>query len=92
MTNPTNHALAVAERCIVEGEERVAQQIARIQRLSRMGYGTAEAEMFLQALETSLTVLYRLRQLFLDEQRHIWRGQGWGGTTNTEEKGPDLRR
>jgi hypothetical protein len=91
MTHRTNHALAVAECCIVAGEQRVAQQIARIQRLSSIGYGTAEAELFLEALETSLTVLYSLRQLFLDEQRHIWRGQGWGGTINTEEKGPDLR-
>lgn len=62
MTNPNDH-LALAERHVREGEQRVAQQIARIEQLAADGHDTTGAEKFLETLMQSLALMRQHLQL-----------------------------
>jgi hypothetical protein len=58
--------LAQADQYIVEGETRVAEQIALIERMTEQGQDTALAEEFLRNLEQTLEQFRNHRQLILD--------------------------
>ncbi|MBO1909737.1 hypothetical protein J4G37_33700 [Microvirga sp. 3-52] len=58
--------LAKADRHIAEGERRVAEQIALIERMIGSGQSTALAEEFLQTLEETLKQWRSHRKLILE--------------------------
>jgi hypothetical protein len=58
--------LAQADRHIAEGETRVAEQIALIERMAKQGQDITLAEEFLRNLEQSLEQFRNHRQLILD--------------------------
>ncbi len=60
--------LALSERHIAEGEQRVAEQIALIEQLARDGHDTTDAQALLETLQQSLALMYDHRQQILDEQ------------------------
>ncbi len=68
MRNRTDDHLALAERHIIEGEQRVAQQHARIKELAAAGHDTSAAETFLKTLLDTLDLMYTHRQQILDEK------------------------
>ncbi len=58
--------LAKANRDIAEGERRVAEQIILIQRMTKRGQDTTQAERLLQNFEEALEQWRIHRQLILD--------------------------
>jgi len=58
--------LAQADQYIAEGEMRVAEQKALIERMTEQGQDTALAEEFLRNLEQTLEQFRNHRQLILD--------------------------
>jgi hypothetical protein len=58
--------LAQADQYIAQGETRVAEQIALIERMTEQGQDTALAEEFLRNLEQTLEQFRSHRQLILD--------------------------
>lgn len=58
--------LILADRHLAEGEQRITEQFALIQRMTRQGYDTAVAEDLLRLLEQTLTVWQEHRRLILD--------------------------
>ncbi len=59
--------LAKAEADIAAGERRVAEQILRLEELSRDSHDTTEAERLLRNFEETLEQFRVHRQLILDE-------------------------
>ncbi|WP_201833795.1 hypothetical protein [Microvirga zambiensis] len=57
--------LIVADRHLAAGEQRIAEQIALIQKMSREGYDTALARDLLRLLEETMTTWQEHRQLIL---------------------------
>lgn len=47
--------LAAAQRDVLQGEQRVAEQVELLERLKRGGHDTAQALAFLEALEQTLS-------------------------------------
>jgi hypothetical protein len=60
-----NH-LILADRHLVEGEQRITEQLALIQRMTRQGYDTVVANDLLRLLEQTLTLWQEHRQLILE--------------------------
>lgn len=67
MTDQTKNHLALAERHIVEGEQRIADLKALIEQLARGGHNTTDANNLLNVLQDSLTLMRRHRKLIVDE-------------------------
>ena len=67
MTDQTKNHLALAERHIVEGEQRIADPKALIEQLARGGHNTTDANNLLNVLQDSLTLMRRHRKLIVDE-------------------------
>lgn len=67
MTDQTKNHLALAERHIVEGEQRIADLKALIEQLARGGHNTTDANNLLNVLQDSLTLMRRHHKLILDE-------------------------
>ena len=59
--------LALAQRHVIEGEQRVARQVALIAELERDGYDTRDAKEFCETLEETLALMHAHLQLILDE-------------------------
>jgi hypothetical protein len=59
--------LALADQHIVQAEGRITQQLQRIERLKVDGQDTDLAQDVLLALEYSLLVMQRFRQLLLND-------------------------
>jgi translation initiation factor 2B subunit (eIF-2B alpha/beta/delta family) len=58
--------LAQADQHIVDGEKRVAEQMALIKRMTEQGQDTSLTQDFLQNLEQTLEQWHAHRQLILD--------------------------
>lgn len=58
--------LVLADRHICEGEERVAQQVARIAQMSEQGQDTTRAKDLLKTLEAALVQWHVHRQIILE--------------------------
>jgi hypothetical protein len=58
--------LVLADRHLVEGEQRVAEQIALIERMTQLGHDTAVAKQFLRILEQTLEGWRAHRQLIVN--------------------------
>ena len=58
--------LIVADRHLAAGEQRIAEQIALIQRLTEHGFNTATARDLLRLLEETMVTWREHRQLILD--------------------------
>ncbi|EIM26755.1 hypothetical protein [Microvirga lotononidis] len=58
--------LALANRHIAEGEERLAKQRHLVEQMAEKGQGTAEAKRMLRDFEAVLEQFYIHRQLILD--------------------------
>ncbi|WP_262272278.1 hypothetical protein [Microvirga yunnanensis] len=58
--------LVTADRHLAAGEQRIAEQIALIQRMTRDGYDTALARDLLRLLEETMVTWKDHRQLILD--------------------------
>ena len=67
MTIHENH-LAAARRLVIEGEQRVAQQMMRIEKLAADGLDTTDAERFLETLKQALALMYI--HLLVERQAH----------------------
>jgi hypothetical protein len=63
--------LARVEGHIAEGEKRVAEQIALVERMLKEGQDTGLAEQFLQSLEETLRQWRAHRHLMLDELARV---------------------
>lgn len=73
MPNETAH-LALADRHIVEAEERIARQLEIIAELARDGHSTATAEALLTTFRATLTGMKAHRLSILDEIERQKRG------------------
>ena len=58
--------LIAADRHLAAGEQRIAEQLALIQRMTREGYDTAIARDLLRLLEETMVTWQEHRQLILD--------------------------
>lgn len=67
MTSREDEHLALAQRHVAEGEQRVAQQMRLVDRLATDGRDTADAAKFLETLMQSLAVMRDHLQLILRE-------------------------
>lgn len=68
MTGSSEPPLAMAHRHVVEGEARVARQIALVARLRQQGHDTAVAEDLLDEFEASLADMREHRDRLVAEQ------------------------
>ena len=62
MTNPNDH-LALAERHVREGEQRVAAQQDLIEKIALDGHDTKDAEKFLETLMQTLALMRQHLQI-----------------------------
>ena len=68
MASQIDNELAVAQRHIIEGEQRSARQKALIEELRLAGRDMIPAEIFLATLEQSLAVMQQHLRILLAEQ------------------------
>jgi hypothetical protein len=59
--------LVLADQHVVDAEGRITRQLLLIKRMAAAGRDTIEAEVLLQLLKQSLTVMHRYRRLILAE-------------------------
>jgi hypothetical protein len=59
--------LVLADQHVVDAEGRITRQLLLIKRMAAAGRDTIEAEVLLQLLKQSLTVMHRYHRLILAE-------------------------
>lgn len=62
MEKHTDH-LAAAACLIIRGEQRVAEQMMRVEKLAAAGFDTTDAESFLETLMLTLALMYKHLQI-----------------------------